>query len=75
LHEHFPRAANVASHGQHIEGIELHFIVVLARMQRIEIGDPSTPKITASPSITKYFSRFFSADPDPLFATILISGS
>jgi predicted membrane GTPase involved in stress response len=29
----------VAVHGQHIESAELDFLVVLAGMQRIEIGD------------------------------------
>ena len=41
----------------------LHLIVVLAGMKRVEIGDSvDTYTMTASPSITDCFCRFFRAD-------------
>jgi hypothetical protein len=46
---------------QDVEGIELHLFVVLARVQRVEIGTPSTSSTTASPSMTNCLIRFFSA--------------
>jgi hypothetical protein len=52
----------LAVEGQDIEGEQLHFLVVLARVQRVEIGDAvSTPSTTASPSTTNCLNRFFSA--------------
>jgi hypothetical protein len=41
-----------------IEGVELHLLVVLARVQGVVPIDPNT---TASPSMTKCLSRFLSA--------------
>jgi hypothetical protein len=31
--------------------IELHFMVMLAKVQGVEVGKPTTPSTTASPSI------------------------
>jgi hypothetical protein len=33
----------IAVERQNVEGIELHLVIVLAGMQRVEIGVPSTP--------------------------------
>ena len=44
-----------------IERVKLDLIVVLARMQGIEIGDAVHPSTTASPSITNWLCLFFSA--------------
>jgi hypothetical protein len=51
----------VAVERQNVEGIELHLIIVLAQVQRVEIEMPSTPRITASPSMTNCLYLFFSA--------------
>ena len=40
---------------QDIEGIELHLVIVIARVQRVEIGNAVTASTTASsPSITNW---------------------
>ena len=47
--------------GENVKGIELHFVLVLAGMQRVEVGDAVDTEHTASPSMTKCFCRFLSA--------------
>jgi hypothetical protein len=47
----------VAAFGENIEGTELHFMIVLAPVQRLKSETPSTPSTTASPSSTKLFWR------------------
>ena len=61
-HRERKRAHVVAVTGEHIEGVKLDLLVVLAGMQRVEIETPSTPRMTASPSMTNCFIRFFSAN-------------
>jgi hypothetical protein len=48
----------VAARQQDIDGAELH---LLAKMQCIEVGDATTPRITASPSRTKRACRILRA--------------
>jgi len=43
---------------QDVEGIELDLGVMPAGVQSIEIGMPSTPSSTASPSMTNELERF-----------------
>ena len=51
----------IAVERQDVEGVELHLGIVLARMQRIEVGDAFDPSTTASPSITNCLILFLSA--------------
>ena len=46
---------------QDIEGVKLDFVIVLAAVQAVEIGEPSIPSSIASPSMTNELARFFSA--------------
>jgi hypothetical protein len=46
---------------EHVEGVELNLLVVLARGRPLKSDPPSTPSSTASPSITKELWRFLSA--------------
>jgi hypothetical protein len=41
---------------QDVKGVELHFVIVLAAVKAIEVGD-ATPSSTASPSRTKESGR------------------
>jgi hypothetical protein len=52
----------IAVAGQHVEGVELDFLVMLSGMQASKSDRPSKPRMTASPSMTKCFCRIFSAD-------------
>jgi hypothetical protein len=60
-HRQWKPAQIIAFHCQYVEGAELHFVVVPAGMERIEIGDPVNARMTASPSTTNCFWRFFRA--------------
>jgi hypothetical protein len=42
---------------QDIEGMELDLVVMFPRVQPVEIGVPSTPSSTASPSMTNEVCR------------------
>jgi hypothetical protein len=46
----------LAVEGQGIEGVQLHFVILLSGMQRLEIGDAVDAE-----HLTKCFCRFFSA--------------
>ncbi|MGY3341299.1 hypothetical protein ACVWZ4_007492 [Bradyrhizobium sp. USDA 4472] len=46
----------IAVYGENVEGIKLHLMLVLAGVQRVEIGNAVT---TASPSMTNCFCRLF----------------
>jgi hypothetical protein len=45
---------------QDVEGVELHLLVMPARVQGVEAGDAVTPSTTASPSMTELAEAFFS---------------
>jgi hypothetical protein len=47
----------VAALDEDVESTELDLVIVLAGMQRVEIGDAIAPSTTASPSSTKRFCR------------------
>jgi hypothetical protein len=49
---------------QHIDRVELHFVIVPARMQSVESERPSAPKITDPPSMTKELFRLRNAASD-----------
>ncbi|QIO32390.1 hypothetical protein [Bradyrhizobium sp. 1(2017)] len=51
----------IAVHGEKIEGGKLHLVVVLSACSALKSLMPSTPGMTASPSIRKRFCRVFSA--------------
>lgn len=48
-------------HSENVESVELNLVLVLATVQRVKSETPSTPRMTASPSTTKCFCRFFKA--------------
>ncbi|KRR21392.1 hypothetical protein CQ14_07010 [Bradyrhizobium lablabi] len=48
--------------GQHVEGVELDFVVMLTGMQALKCDLPSPPSSTASPSRTNCCCRIRSAD-------------
>jgi hypothetical protein len=51
----------VAAFHEDVEGAELNLVIVLPGVKRVEVGNPSTPRITASPSSTKRFWRIMRA--------------
>ena len=56
------QSAEIVTGERHdVEGVQLHLLIVLAGMQRVESAKPSTLSTTASPSTTNCLDRFFSA--------------
>jgi hypothetical protein len=53
-----------SSQRQNVEGVKLHFLVALARGKALKSAMPSTPRMTASPSMTNCVCRFFQGAVD-----------